>query len=141
MSVLPRRKRPARPAVAAVEFAVLLPILTILLLGMFELSRVLLVKESLSNAAQQAARTATRPNTKNSDVTQEVTDVLSAAGITSSTVTIQVNDVTADVSTATRYDKVSVRVSVPVSQVFWVSTIFVSGSTVESETVVMMRQS
>jgi Flp pilus assembly protein TadG len=135
-----RRKRPARPAVAAVEFAVILPLLMILILGMFELSRVLLVKETLSNAAQQACRTASRQATTNSDVAQEVTDVMSAAGINSSSVTIQVNDAASDVATAKRFDKVSVRVSVPVSQVFWVSTIFVSGSTIESETVVMMRQ-
>ncbi len=129
-----------RQAAAAVEFALVLPILSVLLLGMFEISRVLLVKEMLSNAAQQACRTAAKPGTANSDVTSEVDTVMSNAGLSGYSVTIQVNGTTTDVSGASRYDKVSVKVGVPVSQVFWVSTLFISGSTVESETVVMMRQ-
>jgi Flp pilus assembly protein TadG len=138
------RPRPARcqsrRAAAAVEFAVLLPFLAALLLGMFEVSRVLLVKETLSNAAQQACRTGSHPGTSSSQVTADVDAVMTAAGFSGYTVTILVNDVVADVSTAQRYDKVSVKVAIPVSQVFWVSTIFFSGTTVESETVVMMRQ-
>ena len=35
----------------------------------------------------------------------------------------------------------SVKISVPVSQVYWLTTIFLKSSTVESETVVMLKQS
>jgi Flp pilus assembly protein TadG len=140
MRSLPSRRQPRRQAAAAVEFALVLPFLVTLLLGMFEISRVLLVKETLSNAAQQACRTGARPGKASSDVTAEVDTVMSNASLSQYSVTILVNDVSADVSTASRGDKVSVKVGVPVSQVFWVSTLFISGSTVESETVVMMRQ-
>src|SRR5262249_42623881 len=135
-----RRKPAARRAAAAVEFALVLPFLSVVMLGMFEISRAILVKETLSNAAQQACRTASRQGASNSEVTQEVADVMNTAGIHGYSVTIQVNDVAADVATAVRGDKTSVKVSVPVSQVFWVSTIFLSATTVESETVAMMRQ-
>lgn len=132
--------RRTRSATAAVEFALVLPFLAVLVLGMIEISRILLVKETLSNAAQQACRTATKPGASNSQVTQEVADVLRDAGFTSYTVTIQVNDVTQDVSSAARRDKVSVRVSIPSATALLLSATFYKGATIESETVVMMRQ-
>src|SRR5262245_39873573 len=135
-----RPRRSARPAAAAVEFALVLPFLVTLFLGMFEISRALLVKETLSNAVQRACRTASLPGKSNSDVNQDVSDILAGAGISGYTVTTLVNDLAADVATAGRGDKVSVKIAVPVSQVFWVSTFFVTASSVESETVVMYRQ-
>ena len=135
-----RTRRRRRRAVAAVEFAFVLPVLATMMLGMLEMGRAILVKETLSNAAQQAARTGSHPGTASSQVTAEVDTVMTAAGFTGYTVTILVNDVSADVLTAKQYDKVSVKVAIPTAQVFWVSTIFLSSTTIESETVVMMRQ-
>jgi Flp pilus assembly protein TadG len=135
----PPARSPHRAA-AVVEFALVAPFFVAALLGMFEISRAILVKEVLSNAAQRAARTGSRPGTSNTDLTQDVDAVLSASGISGYSTTILVNDVSVDVNTAVRYDKVSVKVAVPASNVFWVSTFFLTGSTVESETVVMMRQ-
>src|SRR5262249_32226418 len=128
-SVITRRKPRRRPA-AAVELALVAPFLVAAFLGIFEVGRALLVKESLSNAAQRACRTASLPAKANSDVNQDVQDVLSAAGITGYSTTVLVNGTAGEVGTATRNDKISVQVSVPASQVFWLTTYFVQGSMV-----------
>src|SRR4051812_7496539 len=94
--------RTSRRAAAAVEFALIAPLLCSLLLGMFEISRAIIVADALSNAAQMGARAAARQGTSNSDVSQDVSDMMDQASISGWSVTVQVNDVTADVSTATR---------------------------------------
>jgi Flp pilus assembly protein TadG len=111
---LPRRGREASRPGAAVECAVIAPFLAAMLLGMIEVGRGLIGKEILSDAAQKACRSGALPGKANSDVTTEVANTMSNNGITDST-TIPVNGVTADVSTANRFDKVSVKVAIPVS--------------------------
>lgn len=134
------RKNPSRPAAAVVEFALVLPFLVTCLLGMFEVSRAILVKETLSNAVQRACRTGSLPGKSNTDLTQDVSDILSTQKINGYTVTVKINGVAGDVKDAKRNDMVSVSVSVPVANVFWVSTYFVKATMVESQTVVMLRQ-
>ena len=46
----------------------------------------------------------------------------------------------ADASTAVRGDQVSVKVSIPMAQVYWTPPLFLTGTTLESETLVMIRQ-
>jgi Flp pilus assembly protein TadG len=129
-----------RRGACAVEFAILAPFLGILVLGMLELGRGLMVKEMLSDASQKACRTAALPGKSNTDVQSEVDNIMLDNGVTGYSTTILVNGAVADVSTANRFDQVSVKVSVPVSQVFWTTTFFLTSKMVESETVVMMRQ-
>jgi Flp pilus assembly protein TadG len=133
------RSRP-RTAAAIVEFALVLPILTALLLGMFEISHAIRAKESLSNAAQRACRMGSWAGTTNDDLLPEVSDVMAEAGFSGQVVTVLVNDAPGDVMTARKGDKISVRVSVPTAKVFWLATVFITAPTIESETVVMVRQ-
>src|SRR5690242_19113781 len=90
--------RPPRRGGAAVEFALVAPFLVTVLLGMFEISRAILVKETLSNAAQQGCRTGSHPGTANSDISTDVDNVMSGAGLNGYTVTIQVNGTAGDVT-------------------------------------------
>jgi Flp pilus assembly protein TadG len=135
----PRRPAPRR-GVSAVEFALVAPLLVTLILGMIELARGFQVKEVLSDATQQACRTASQPGKGNSDVQAQVDNIMADNKITGYSVTILVNGVASDVATATRNDQVSVKVAVPASQVYWVSTLFLKAQMIESETVVMLRQ-
>ena len=142
-----RRHRSDRPrlsssrrAAVAVEFALVLPFLMILVIGMFELGRGIMVKEFLSDASQKGCRTGVLPGKTNADITNDVADIMKDSNVTGYSVTVLVNGVAGDVTTAQRFDKVSVKVSVPTSQVFWVTTFILTSTTVESETVVMMRQ-
>jgi Flp pilus assembly protein TadG len=136
----PRRTTPPRRAAVAVEFALVLPFLMILVLGMFEIGRGIMVKEFLSDASQKGCRTGALPGKTNADILNDVADIMADSNVTGYTVTVLVNGVAGDVTAAQRFDQVSVKVSVPTSQVFWVSVFILKASTVESETVVMMRQ-
>jgi len=137
-----RSGRPRRGIVAA-EFALFLPLLGTLMIGMFEVGRGILVKEVLCDAARQGARTAALPNTSTADVQAEVTGILKDQGVTSSKVkvTVLVNDKEADAAKAVRNDKVSVSVSVPTADVAWTSSFFFLGNqALQSGVVTMMRQ-
>jgi Flp pilus assembly protein TadG len=134
--------RPKRPGVAAIELAMLAPLVAMLVLGTFELSRGLLVKQVLSDAVRKGCRTGIQPSTANAAIIADVNNILSDNNISSSgaTITIKVNGVVVDASTAKQGDQISVKVSIPISQVFWAGTVYLSGSTIDSETIVMMRQ-
>src|SRR5438309_10828179 len=56
------KSSPRRRAVAAVEFAVLLPFLLLLLIGIWELGRMIQVQMMLNNAARDGARLAAQAN-------------------------------------------------------------------------------
>ena len=137
-----RTARKRRGGVAAVEFALLAPFLTILTLGTFELSRGIMVKQLLNDAARKACRTGILPLKANSDVIAEVNDILTDNGIPTgdATITIKVNGVTANCSTANANDKISVQIGIPTSDTFWISTYFLKSSSITSDSITMMRQ-
>lgn len=140
--VMKPKKHRKRPGVAAVELAIVVPFMVFFAVGMIEMGRGLQVKEILSDAARKGCRTGIKPLSTNTTVTTDINNVLSDNNITSSnaTITIQVNGATADVSTAKEYDKISVKVSIPVSSIAWITPLFLPGTTIESSTMVMMRQ-
>jgi Flp pilus assembly protein TadG len=131
-----------RRGAATVEFALAAPILVFMVIGMIELSRGFMARETLSDAARKACRVGIQPGNGNSAITGEVNNILNDNGISagSATVTVLVNGNAVDASTANTGDQISVKVSVPVSAVFWGGTIFLPSSAIESETIVMMRQ-
>ena len=114
-------RRPRRAA-GAVEFAVAAVVFFIFVLGIVELGRGLMVKHQLTNAARQGCRLGVIEGKSYTDIQNVVTTSLAAQGITSDSVTIQVNDVT-DASanfTANPGDEVTVLVTVPTDSVSWV---------------------
>jgi Flp pilus assembly protein TadG len=132
-----------RSAAAAVEFAIIMSIvLGPLVVGMIEMGRGLTVKQVLSDAARKGCRTGILPTGNDSDITTDVNKVLDDNNITSSwaTITIMVNGVIADPSTAKQGDQISVKVSVPVSRIALVTPMFLPGTDIESDTLIMMRQ-
>jgi hypothetical protein len=144
-------RKPWRRAAAVVEFAVVAPFIFFLALGMFEIGRGIMIKQVLNDAARKACRKGVLPGKSNSDITAQITDILADNGLSlvTPTITIRVGAEAAapitgsvvDASTARAgLDFVSVKVGLPISKVYWISTYFLSGSTVESETVVMLRQ-
>jgi Flp pilus assembly protein TadG len=147
MRLTPTRShyRYRRRGAATVEFCLIATFLLVpLLLGMFEFARAWMVKETLSDAAQKACRMGMLPARNSTDITNEVNDImhdqLPSLSPSDYTVTILVNGAAADASTAQKGDQISVKVGVPVAKVAWTTTIFLTATTLESETVVMMRQ-
>lgn len=131
-----------RGGLAAAEFALVMPFIVFLAIGMMEMGRGMQVKEILSDAARKGCRTGILPLASNTTVTADINTILTDNNIKSSnaTVTIQVNGATANVNTAKQNDKISVKVSIPVSKIAWITPLFLPGSTIESSTMTMLRQ-
>ena len=132
----------SRPAAAAVEFAVIAPILMVLMLGMVEVTRAIQVKTYLTDAARSGGRLAIQPGNRTQDVTANINTILNNNGLNSAyaTITVLVNNTDLDVSRAQKYDQISVKIALPISKVNWVTPLFFSSTAVESETIVMMHQ-
>jgi len=135
-------RTPAGPrrGVAAVELAVVLTFIILpLLLGLWEVGRMIEVQQILTNAVREGARSAASgaPNT-NTSVQNVVKNYLSTAGLPTADVNVVVADLDGkDVSQAGYLDKVKVTASIPFSDVRWsVTSMFVSPSTKISATAV-----
>jgi Flp pilus assembly protein TadG len=137
-----RRAGALRRGTAAVEFAVIVSFLVVVAMGMIEVTRAVQVKDVLTDGVRSGCRLAVQPGTSNAAVKANINQILTNAGIPTSavTVTIMVNGKTVDVSTALQGDKVSVQIGLPVDAVGWVTPMFFTGQSVESEILVMMRQ-
>jgi Flp pilus assembly protein TadG len=147
-----RRSKRHRPGAATVELALVAPLLGLLIVGMFELSRGMMAKATLCNAARKGCRTGIFRQYGNSDITADCVNVMRDNGYDSSkfnppslgSITITVTDpngtTLADALDATPGSKVSVQVSIPVSSVTWGSAFFLTASTLESDAMVMMKQ-
>ncbi|HEX4591086.1 MAG TPA: TadE/TadG family type IV pilus assembly protein [Gemmataceae bacterium] len=135
------RVRPVpRRGVAVVEFAVVASLLFVLILGIIEFGRAMMVLEMLNNAARNGARIGVLNGSATSDVNSAVTNALAGAGFSGVQTTVQVNGVTADANTAVSGDAVTVMVKVPYNNVTWLPTsMFLAGKTLGS-TVVMRRE-
>ena len=79
-----------RSGQAVVEFALVLPLLLLLVLGAIEFGRVLLRLHLLTSASREGARIASLPGNLEADVGDRVQDILGAAGVESGTWTTQV---------------------------------------------------
>lgn len=95
---LPRgvAKDSRRIGAATVEAAITLPLLFVFVFGSIELSNGIFLKQSLTIAAYEGARTATRAGGTAAQAQQRIEDVLTSRGISGQTITI-----TPNVNTAT----------------------------------------
>jgi Flp pilus assembly protein TadG len=109
-----------RAGVTAVEFACVAPVFFMLILGLIELGRGIMVVHLLTNAARAGCRVGVLEGKGNSDVAAAVNQSLAGAGMSGDSVTITVNDGSGDVKNANPDDELTVVVSVPVSGVTWV---------------------
>ena len=130
------RPVPARRAVAVVEFALVAPLVTLLLMGLLEVGRMVQINQILMNAAREGARQASSGQYNCTTVNTTVTNYLNAAGITNlSGLQVQVANLTSksvgphthgsvndyDPSQAAWMDQLQVNVSLPYQNVQWIS--------------------
>jgi hypothetical protein len=141
---LPRRDTAlsGRPGAVVLEFSLIAVLLVFIVLGMIETSRGVMVKETMSNAARSVCRLAILGKGSNEMIETEAKKVLKEHNLPEpqAQITILVNGKEGDVAAAKRYDKITVIVTMPVSEVYWVSALFLSKETKLSESVTMMRQ-
>jgi Flp pilus assembly protein TadG len=148
----PALSRRTRSAAAAVELAFIVPVLGLFMLGMFELSRGMMVKQILTGAARKGCRTGIVQAFANSDIINDATDVMRDNGFDSTlfnpptlgsiniTVTDPYGNTWSDVLNAPTGSTVTVQVAIPTTSVNWVSYYYLKQNMVESDLVVMMKQ-
>lgn len=132
-------KRPAgqRRGTATVELALVLPVFLMLVLGIIEFGRGLMVINLVTNAAREGARMAVIDGTTNSDVTTAVNTFItqalgqSAANATSTTITVTAAtgnpDPANQVVNALTRDLITVKVQVPFNSVALIPGKYLNG--------------
>jgi Flp pilus assembly protein TadG len=125
-----RRKRNVRGGVVAVEAAVVLPVMIILMFGVWEVGRLVQVNQIVINAAREGARLAAGGYVNSTPVTsamvtQAVRDYLSSAGLPTAAVSgaqislaCQASPSWSDPSSALPLDAFQVTVTIPAGAAF-----------------------
>ncbi len=112
--------RRGRRGTAAVEFAIVLPLLLILVMGILEVGRMLDVQQIMTNAVREGARHGAA-DAPIADVEQVVRRYLIQQGLTAAEASATVTCKT-DGTTASGFPVYQVRVSLPISAAQWVSS-------------------
>ena len=127
-----------RQGVAAVEFALVAPLFFLMVFGMIEFGRAIMVQQIMTNASREGARMAVldSPTPTASLVKNAITTYLLSAGISGATVTINPTEPT----TAGYGAPVTVKVTIPFRQVSWLPTPWFLGGKQLTATTVMRRE-
>lgn len=134
-----QHRRGDRRGTSAVEFAFIAPLFFLLVIGMVEFGRAMMVQQVLTNASREGARLATLDSTNNSSspssvVTSDINTILSGSNITGATIAISPG-----LPVAAGQD-ISVTVSVPYMNVTWIPHPWFLGSATLSANCVMRRE-
>lgn len=110
-----RSVRPDRRGATVVEFAVVAPLLFLLIFAALEFGRVVMVQQIITNAAREGARRGILEQTTVSEVKTTVIDYLADCSITGATVSVSPDDL----GKAGFGDPVTVTVTVSYDQISW----------------------
>src|SRR5262245_43268803 len=127
----PGTRARARGGVAAVEFALVLPLIMSLLLGVWEVGRLIQVNQILSNAAREGGRQASTGLMTNAQVQDAVLQYLDRAGLPTAHAAVTVTNLTnssLDAASATQLDKLQVTVTLPAADVKWIALSLVTNA-------------
>jgi Flp pilus assembly protein TadG len=131
-----RSVRKRRRGAAAVEFAIVLPVFVILVFGMIEYGRMVMVQQVITNASREGARRAVLDGATTTSVQTAVTSYLTNAKVNGGSASVSPNP-----TTAVAGDPVTVTVTIPFSAVSWLpSPMYLGGKTL-SATTTMRRES
>lgn len=125
--------RKQRRGAAAVEFAVVAPVFFLLVFGMIEYGRMVMVQQIIVNSAREGCRQAVLDGSTTSGVQSTVITSMASGNITitASNVTVSPNPP----SNAAFGDPVTVSVTVPFSQVSWLpSPMYLGGKSMTAST-------
>jgi Flp pilus assembly protein TadG len=121
-SAMNPKLRKRRHGTATVEFAVVMPVLVTLFLGMCEVGRALNATIIAQDAAAYGGRLASIGQSTNTQVKQAVLSCLKIAGLPTTNAVVTVSDLTqpgTDVMQAASMDKLQVNVTVPFKDLKW----------------------
>ena len=121
-----------RRGAAVVEFAVVAPLLFLVLFGIIEFGRLFMVQQVLTNATREGARRAILETSTEAEVKTVVGDYLTSAAVSGATVTVSPSNL----SLLGLGDAVTVGASVPFEDVSWLpSPWFLGGRTLSAQSV------
>jgi hypothetical protein len=129
----PRSHKAGRRGAAVVEFAIVAPLIFLLIFGIIEVGRLVLVQQILTNASREGARRAVLEQATAVEVQTVAEDYLSKSSISDATVTVSPTPL----SSLGFGDSVTVTCSVPFKEVSWLPGTWFFGSTVLSAESVM----
>jgi hypothetical protein len=127
-----------RQGAAVVEFALVAPLFFLMVFGMIEFGRAIMVQQIMTNASREGARVGVldSPTPTASLVNSTVTTYLQSAGISGATVTVNPTEPT----TAGYGAPVTVSVTIPFGQVSWLPAPWFLGGKQLTATTVMRRE-
>jgi len=132
-----RSCRRKRCGAAVVEFALVAPVFFLLVFGMIEFGRMVMVQQIITNASREGARIAVLDGTTAAEVHSTVSNYLQNSSIRGATIIID----PPEPGTAGYGAPVSVTVQVPFAQVSWLpAPFFIGANTNLSATTVMRRE-
>ncbi len=108
------RKTAGRRGAAAVEFAFIAPLLFLLILGIIEVGRMMMVQQVVTNAAREGCRKAVLAGATESQVYTTIDNYLTGSGISG-----QTRSISPSLSGTAVGDAVTVKVSVDYDNVTW----------------------
>ncbi len=130
-----RQRRRRHCGVAAVEFAIVAPIFFMVMIGIIEIGRAIMVQQVLINASRVGARQATMMTSSESSVLSTVTQYTTGVGLTDIAVSVTPNPATAAAGTP-----VTVSASVNYSDVTWLPSAWFMGGKVLAASTVMRKE-
>jgi Flp pilus assembly protein TadG len=132
------KNKHARRGAAMVEMALVLPLFLMLILGIIEFGRAMMVANLVTNAAREGARMAVLDGSTNSDVSNAVVTFLQSAigqGLSSADISVAITVTAApgnpnpanNLASATSRDLVSVKVQLPFNKVALIPGSYLKG--------------
>lgn len=125
--------RSKRRGAAAVEFAIVLPVFVILVLGMIEIGRYIMVQQVLTNASREGARRAVLDGASESEITTAVRTYLNNSAVNGTAATVVFNP--PELDDADSGDPVTVTVSISRAAVSWLPMQNYNGAALSASTV------
>jgi Flp pilus assembly protein TadG len=102
-----------------VEFALIAPVLFLLVLGIIEFSRAFMVTHVLSDTARYCCRIGAIGGTTTSQIEGLATERLAGQGVWGHTTAVMINGVAGEATAASSGDELEVLISVPLATVGW----------------------
>ena len=129
-----RSFRKKRRGASAVEFAVVAPVFFLLIFGMIEFGRMVMVQQVLTNASREGARLAVLDGTTSAAVEDVIRDNLANASVSGTGLSVTLDP--SNPQTTQAGEAVTVTVSIPFDDVSWFPTPkFLDATTLNASTV------
>ena len=117
-----KRVATARAGATAVEFAIAMSVLMMIVFASIEFVRLNMLKHAVEHASYEAARKGIIIGAQSADVKQTAKDHLALLGVTNSTVTVNPVDIKDDT------EIIEVTIDLPVSGNSWISPLYFNGN-------------